>query len=146
MGIFSTFNGFIYNDYTSMGTEIFGKGCYTTDSQKTSKEIEAVADAEGMYYAQTINDECVYKFGMDPIWFRSSNEIPVLNSFKMKISVIFGVAQMLLGTVMKGFNAYYFREWIELAFEVVTQFVLLLVLFGFMDYMIISKWLTNWDD
>lgn len=51
MGVFSTFNGFIYNDYTSMGTEIFGKGCYTTDSQKTSKEIEAVADAEGMYYA-----------------------------------------------------------------------------------------------
>ena len=83
---------------------------------------------------------------MDPIWFRSSNEIPILNSFKMKVSVIFGVAQMLLGTVMKGFNAHYFKEWIELAFEVVTQFVLLLVLFGFMDYMIITKWLTNWDD
>jgi V-type H+-transporting ATPase subunit a len=53
---------------------------------------------------------------------------------------------MLLGTVMKGYNAVYFREWIELVFEVVTQFFLLLVLFGFMDYMIIAKWLTNWDD
>ena len=88
----------------------------------------------------------MYPFGIDPIWFRSSNEIAIMNSFKMKISVIFGVAQMLLGTMMKGFNAVYFKEYVELAFEVVTQALLLIVLFGFMDYMIISKWLTNWDD
>lgn len=31
MGLFSTFNGAIYNDYTSMGTEMFGPSCYTTD-------------------------------------------------------------------------------------------------------------------
>lgn len=53
---------------------------------------------------------------------------------------------MLLGTVMKGFNAHYHKDFIELIFEVVTQFLLLLVLFGFMDYMIITKWLTNWED
>ena len=69
-----------------------------------------------------------------------------MNSFKMKISVIFGVAQMLLGTTMKGFNAVYFKEYIELIFEVITQFLLLVVLFGFMDYMIISKWVTNWEE
>lgn len=88
----------------------------------------------------------MYKFGIDPIWFRSTNEIAIMNSFKMKISVIFGVAQMLMGTVMKGFNAVYFKDWIELVFEVITQALLLIVLFGFMDYMIISKWLTNWED
>jgi V-type H+-transporting ATPase subunit a len=88
----------------------------------------------------------MYKFGIDPIWFRSTNEIAIMNSFKMKISVIFGVAQMLLGTVMKGFNAVFFKDWIELVFEVITQALLLIVLFGFMDYMIIAKWLTNWED
>jgi len=53
---------------------------------------------------------------------------------------------MLFGTLMKGFNAYYNKDWIELVFEVITQFLLLLVLFGFMDFIIISKWLTNWED
>jgi V-type H+-transporting ATPase subunit a len=69
-----------------------------------------------------------------------------MNSLKMKLSVILGVAQMLLGTCMKGFNAVYFGDYIELVFEVFTQLLLLLVLFGFMDYMIIVKWLTNWRD
>ena len=44
MGLFSTFNGAIYNDYTSMGTEIFGKGCYTTDEGETDKVIQPVKD------------------------------------------------------------------------------------------------------
>ena len=96
MGLFSIFCGAVYNDYTSMGTEMFGKGCYTTQtddlSDETSKTIEPVKDQLGYYYAETKDEECVYKFGMDPIWFRSTNEIAVLNSFKMKISVIFGVA------------------------------------------------------
>lgn len=69
-----------------------------------------------------------------------------MNSFKMKLSVILGVAQMLMGTCMKGFNAIYFGDYIEFVFEVITQLLLLIVLFGFMDYMIIMKWLTNWRD
>lgn len=64
----------------------------------------------------------------------------------MKTSVIFGVVQMLMGTCMKGFNAVYFKDYIELVFECFTQLLLLTVLFGFMDYMIIIKWLTNWND
>jgi len=62
----------------------------------------------------------------------------------MKTSVIFGVMQMLLGTVMKGFNAVYFKSWIELVFDVFTQIALLCALFGFMDIMIFIKWTTDW--
>ena len=121
MGFFAFFSGAIYNDYTSMGTEMFGKGCYTTTASETNgKEIEAVKNQDAYYFAEKIDDECVYKFGIDPVWFRSSNEIAIMNSFKMKISVIFGVAQMLLGTLMKGFNAVYFKDYIELFFEVIT--------------------------
>jgi len=69
-----------------------------------------------------------------------------MNGLKMKTSVIFGVVQMLMGTCMKGFNAVYFKDYIGLVFECFTQLLLLTVLFGFMDYMIITKWLTNWND
>ena len=35
-------------------------------------------------------------------------DITYFNSFKMKTSVIYGVAQMSLGIIIKGFNAKYF--------------------------------------
>jgi vacuolar-type H+-ATPase subunit I/STV1 len=90
-------------------------------------------------------ENCVYPFGFDPIWYRSEQEIVFLNGFKMKTSVIFGVMQMLLGTFMKGFNAVYFKRWVELVFDVFTQIALLMALFGFMDIMIFVKWMTDWD-
>lgn len=62
----------------------------------------------------------------------------------MKISVIFGVLQMTLGTVIKGFNAAYFKRWVELFFDVFTQVALLMCLFGFMDIMIFIKWTFDW--
>jgi len=43
-------------------------------------------------------------------------------------------------------NFVYNRLWVDLLFEGVTQFVMLTALFGFMDWMIICKWLHNWDD
>ena len=63
----------------------------------------------------------------------------------MKTSVIFGVWQMLLGTFMKGYNAVYFKRWIELFFDVFTQVALLMALFGFMDILIFAKWMTDWE-
>ena len=53
---------------------------------------------------------------------------------------------MSFGTLMKGFNALYFKRYAEFGFEVVTQFVLLLALFGFMDLLIIEKWLTDYSN
>lgn len=74
MGFFATYCGAIYNDYTSMATMMFGEGCYSTDSSKikTGKEIVPVKGMKDSYWAEPINDECVYKFGVDPIWFRSA--------------------------------------------------------------------------
>jgi V-type H+-transporting ATPase subunit a len=64
----------------------------------------------------------------------------------MKTSVIFGVLQMTLGTVIKGFNAAYFKRWLELIFVALTQICLLSALFGFMDIMIFIKWTTDWEE
>jgi len=62
----------------------------------------------------------------------------------MKISVIFGVAQMMLGTVLKGVNAVYFRRPVEFIFVVLAQVLLMCCLFGFMDVLIVAKWRTDW--
>lgn len=62
----------------------------------------------------------------------------------MKLSVILGVAQMSLGICMKGFNAVHFRRPIDFFFEFIPQIILMMCLFGYMDFLIITKWLTDW--
>ncbi len=50
---------------------------------------------------------------------------------------------MSLGVIMKAFNAVYFKNHLDFIFEFVPQIILLLVLFGYMDWIIIAKWLTD---
>jgi len=52
---------------------------------------------------------------------------------------------MLFGTCLRISNFIYQRKWVDMIFEGFTQFIMLTALFGFMDYMIIGKWLTDWD-
>ena len=52
---------------------------------------------------------------------------------------------MLFGTCLRMANYVYDKKYVDLIFEAVTQWVMLVVLFGFMDFMIICKWLTDWD-
>ena len=77
MGFFATFSGFIYNDMMSMPLNLFGS-CYTNDKDA----IGGVALAE----------DCVYPFGIDPKWYVTSKQLNFMNSFKMKLSVLYGVA------------------------------------------------------
>jgi V-type H+-transporting ATPase subunit a len=59
----------------------------------------------------------------------------------MKIAVIIGVAHMTMGICTKGLNAVYNKQWLILWTEVVTGLIILLGLFGWMDVLIIAKWL-----
>jgi len=52
MGIFSTFCGLIYNDFLSIPLNLFGS-CYNFET------------------GQRISSNCVYKVGIDPIWYVS---------------------------------------------------------------------------
>ena len=65
---------------------------------------------------------------------------------KMKTSVIFGVAQMSLGIFMKAFNAIHFGRSLDFFFEFLPQITLLMCLFGWMDLLIIAKWLQSWPE
>jgi V-type H+-transporting ATPase subunit a len=60
----------------------------------------------------------------------------------MKLAVVFAILQMSLGIIMKGFNNIYFKHTVDFIFEFIPQLILLLALFGWMDALIIGKWLT----
>ena len=90
----------------------------------------------------------------------SDNELTFYNSLKMKLAVIIGVLQMLfggillkiiiikcfnLGVVLKGMNNINDRKPLDFFFEFIPQFLLLAGLFGYMDLLIVLKWLTDWN-
>jgi V-type H+-transporting ATPase subunit a len=99
MAVCSVFNGVIYNDLMSIPLNLFGSRWHQTPQ-----------------YDQLTQDS-VYPFGIDPIWYKSSNTLVFLNSFKMKISVIFGVIQMIGGVLLKGANTLHYRKPIDFFFE-----------------------------
>lgn len=53
---------------------------------------------------------------------------------------------MTIGIIVKALNATYKKDWIEFFFEFLPMLVLLLVLFGWMDVLIIGKWLVDWEN
>lgn len=63
----------------------------------------------------------------------------------MKLSVIFGIIHMSMGIVIKGTNAIYFKDYPTFFTEVCTGLFILLGLFGWMDALIIGKWLCPID-
>ena len=67
-----------------------------------------------------------------------------MNSIKMKTSVIFGVGHMTLGLVQKGLNSSYSSNKLDFLYEFLPQITMLLCLFGYMNLMIIIKWLSNY--
>ena len=58
----------------------------------------------------------------------------------MKLSVIFGVLHMIHGICTAGGNAIYFKQWATFFTEVITGLVILIGLFGWMDFLIFAKW------
>lgn len=84
---------------------------------------------------------CVYPFGFDPVWGLSDQLLSYTNNFKMKTAVIFAIIQMSIGIFLKGFNALHFRSYLDFFFEFIPQICLMLALFGWMDLLIVAKWL-----
>lgn len=91
------------------------------------------------------NITCVYPFGFDPVWGLSDQLLSYTNNFKMKTAVIFAIIQMSIGICLKGLNALHFRNKLDFFFEFVPQICLILALFGWMDLLIVAKWLHPKD-
>ena len=86
----------------------------------------------------------VVPFGVDPVWGRAENELTFSNSYKMKMSIILGVTQMLLGLGCSLANALHFRSELDLWCEFVPQVLFLLSTFGYLVFCIIYKWTVDW--
>ncbi len=145
MGIFATFCGFVYNDFASIPLYI-ASSCFGRDFNETAAYPLVYNVTTGNLTTASIPNapSCVYPFGIDPKWASMDNEIQFMDSYKMKISVIIGVLHMTLGVVLKGFNAAFKQDWIDFWCEFVPQLIFLVILFGYMDLMIIIKWGTAW--
>jgi len=89
--------------------------------------------------------DCNYPVGVDPVWQLATTKLTFTNNIKMKLAVIIGVVHMMMGIIVKGTNAVYFRRWPDLFTEVFTGFIILFGLFGWMDILIFAKWFTNLD-
>ena len=141
MGFFAVYAGLIYNDCFSLGLNLFGSR-YLFEGQ-TEGAVEEGNVAENM--SEYGSNESVYPFGLDPIWHVSSNELLFFNSFKMKLSVIFGIFQMFAGTCLKGANAIYFGERLDFLYEFIPMVLFSSSLFMYMVALIFYKWSTNWN-
>merc|ERR1719379_2766615 len=141
MGFFGMYAGFLYNDLFSVGLPLM---------PSRWAEIETHGHAHpGSYHGFTPTYDTrneggtgPYPFGLDPAWHGATNELMYLNSMKMKISVIFGVVQMIAGLLLRCANSVHERNWLDLICEWVPMMVFMICFFGFMDYMILHKWVT----
>lgn len=137
MGLMAVYAGLVYNDYFSIGLNLFGsKYAYTDETDG------ATATLLGTYG----DPNTVYRFGVDPAWKISSNELLFYNSMKMKMSVILGIIQMIFGVILKGVNAYYFKAYLDLVCEFAPMILFALALFGYMVILIFVKWSIDWNN
>ncbi|KAI3755585.1 hypothetical protein L1987_55389 [Smallanthus sonchifolius] len=133
MALFSIYTGLIYNEFFSVPFELFSPSAYACRDAACSE-----ATTIGL-----IKVRDTYPFGVDPAWHGSRSELPFLNSLKMKMSILIGVAQMNLGIILSFFNALYFRNPVNVWFQFIPQMIFLNGLFGYLSLLIIVKWCTG---
>ncbi|KAL4284341.1 hypothetical protein GQ457_16G007520 [Hibiscus cannabinus] len=133
MSLFSIYCGLIYNEFFSVPFHIFGGSAYKCRDATCSD-----AHSSGL-----IKFRDPYPFGVDPSWRGSRSELPFLNSLKMKMSILLGVAQMNLGIILSYFNARFFHNSLDIRYQFVPQMIFLNSLFGYLSLLIIIKWCTG---
>lgn len=149
MAVFSIYTGFIYNEFFSVVTTIFGHSRYAcatnaslTDPDTMMMDHTLCPTAFTSGLAMTTPGS-PYPFGVDPAWHGTRTELPYLNSLKMKMSILFGVTQMNLGIILSYFNQRYFADSLSTLCEFVPQMIFLNCLFGYLSLLIVLKWATG---
>ncbi|XP_015782612.1 V-type proton ATPase 116 kDa subunit a [Tetranychus urticae] len=136
MGIFSIYTGLIYNDIFSKSFNFFGSSWFASPIAKggiyeKSMQLDPQKEYTGI----------PYWFGMDPIWQVSENKILFLNSYKMKLSVLLGVSQMIFGVVLSLYNHRFFGRTLNIYSEFLPQLIFLVSIFGYLNILILAKWI-----
>jgi len=132
MGIFSVFAGFLYNDFLSIGLDLF----------HTRYALDHVEKGGGKaLWSPNPTTNFPYPFGFDPVWKGAENELTFLNSFKMKFSIIVAGLHMGLGVCFKGLNYALMSDYISFINEFVPQLLFFFLFVGYIDFLIIYKWI-----
>merc|ERR550525_33433 len=132
MSIFSIYTGLIYNDVFSKSLNIFGSHWSSQRFEFTASNSSPLVLSNSFMLdpkddASYASDP--YPMGIDPVWQSASNKIGFLNTYKMKISLIFGVIHMSFGVVLSLWNKVSKRKYHEILLEFLPQIVFLLFLF-----------------
>lgn len=133
MAFMAIYCGFIYNDYFSIGLNLFGSRWALPPPTSLDRKATRIGDVTN-----------VYPIGVDTAWHIAENSLMFTNSLKMKMAIIFGVSQMLLGFFLKLSNAIYFKRPLDVWFEAVPQIVMFTALYGYSCFLIIYKWCIDW--
>merc|ERR1719445_1176329 len=148
MSIFSIYTGLIYNDVFSKSLNIFGSHFSAavpmnfTDESINANNPLVLTDTfmldpkDNQTYTGT-----PYPFGVDPVWQGASNKIGFLNTYKMKISLIFGIIHMSFGVMLSLWNKISKRQFAHIFLEFLPQLIFLLFIFGYLVLMIFIKWI-----
>eukprot|EP00737_Agarophyton_chilense_P000246 gb/GEZJ01000281.1/.p1 GENE.gb/GEZJ01000281.1/~~gb/GEZJ01000281.1/.p1 ORF type:complete len:865 (-),score=129.97 gb/GEZJ01000281.1/:967-3561(-) len=140
MGAFSIFTGFIYNEFFAVPLDLFGSRWKFTDASEMACGIDN-CNIPGDVRAPIQP----YPMGFDPVWKGSANGLLFFNSYKMKLSIVLGVCQMVLGICMSYLNAKHFKHPVDVWHVFVPQMIFMNAIFGYLVLLIILKWATNWD-
>jgi V-type H+-transporting ATPase subunit a len=130
MSLFAVYNGVIYNDCASIPIDFFGSRW----------------DMTGDVAVQKADVTWPYPFGIDPEWMGKKNELVLLNSLKMKMAVILGVIHMSFGICLGLLNHLHFKNYLAVVFEFIPRITFLLATFGYMCFLVIFKWCTDWSE
>ncbi|KAJ9551876.1 hypothetical protein OSB04_015921 [Centaurea solstitialis] len=163
MSIFSIYTGLIYNEFFSVPFELFSPSAFACRDaacrylpQHPYFPVVYIMWSSSLFSLHVIlfyRSEATtigliqvrdtYPFGVDPAWHGSRSELPFLNSLKMKMSILLGVAQMNLGIILSFFNALHFKNAVNVWFQFIPQMIFLNGLFGYLSLLIIVKWCTG---
>ncbi|CAJ0597797.1 unnamed protein product [Cylicocyclus nassatus] len=144
MGAFSVYTGLLYNDAFAKSLNIFGSGwtnCY--DIQEIDR-LQLPPEKMLMLIPEKAYDSAggPYPIGVDPVWnLAESNKLNFLNSLKMKMSVILGIAQMTFGVLLSYQNYKYFKSDLDIKFMFIPQMIFLSSIFIYLCLEIIAKWI-----
>ncbi|XP_075232016.1 V-type ATPase subunit a family protein Vha100-2 isoform X2 [Lycorma delicatula] len=139
MGLFSIYTGLIYNDIFSKSVNVFGS-CWRV----TSYNLSTIMSNDHLTLNPSAEDykQKPYPFGLDPVWqLAASNKIIFMNSFKMKLSIIFGVVHMIFGVSLSVVNHIHFKKKINILLEFLPQMIFLVLLFFYMVALMFMKWI-----
>jgi V-type H+-transporting ATPase subunit a len=149
--------GLYYNEFFSIPMSLFGSGKWAcpTDPALTSpshmrfdRSLCPSAFSEGLARmtkgaAGRRQRSLTYAAGIDPAWHGARTELQFLNSVKMKMSIVLGVAQMNAGIAMSLLNQRSERDRLSTLTEFIPQVLFLNALFGYLCFLILLKWATG---